>query len=123
MKKPLAFIKNDQGFLFIYVIWVISLLIMSLSLLTIYYQHDQNITHFHLKQLQSETLFQMAKIDIEDDIEDLIDTQTPKYYTYPDGGVEVRIKSRQQHIISLSFITFLDGNPFYSYEHFYEFNE
>ncbi|MFS0751448.1 hypothetical protein [Oceanobacillus sp. 1P07AA] len=123
MKKQLVFINNEQGFLFIYVIWIISFLFINISLLTIYYHHDQQITDFHLKQLQSETLFQMSKVDVENDIEEFIDTQKSKYYSYPDGVVEVRIKSRKQHILSLSFIIFLDEEPFYSYDHFYKFDE
>ncbi|BAC13870.1 hypothetical protein [Oceanobacillus iheyensis HTE831] len=123
MKKLSVFIKTEQGFLFIYVIWIISFLFVSLSLLTIYYHHDQQITHFHLKQLQSETLFQMSRIDVEEDIDELIDTKSPKYYSYPDGGVEIRINKIEEHIVTLTFIIFLDQEPFYSYEHFYKVNE
>lgn len=123
MKKPLVFINNEQGFLFIYVIWIISFLFISLSLLTIYYHHDQQITDFHLKQLQSETLFQMSKVDVENDIEEFMNTEKLKYYSYPDGVVEVRLKSRKQHFLTLSFIIFLDESPYYSYEHFYRVDE
>ncbi|GLO66568.1 MULTISPECIES: competence type IV pilus minor pilin ComGG [Oceanobacillus] len=123
MKKQLVFINNEQGFLFIYVIWIISFLFLSLTLLTIYNHHDKKITDFHLKLLQSETLFQMSKVDVENDLEEFMDTQKPKYYSYPDGQVKVQIKSRKQHIFSLSFTIFLEEDPFYSYEHFYAIDE
>lgn len=125
MKKRLAIIKNERGFLFIYVIWTISILLISLSILTVSYQHDLRITDNHIDQLKTETLFQRSKVQVQKDIEEgLVTPDDVKDYSYPDGQVQVQLKPVEDGLTSLIFDIYLDDkNPFTSYVHYYGISE
>lgn len=94
MKKQLFFINNQNGFYLPLVLFITSLIfIMATSNIAIY-QSDLEITKNQVEQIKIETLFQMArgkiKEDIAPDIENFKVNDKMTYY-FPDGIVDILI--------------------------------
>ncbi|PAV29073.1 hypothetical protein CIL05_13950 [Virgibacillus profundi] len=108
MKKQLFSISNEQGFFLPYVLFIISLVFIIITTNINSYRNDIHITESHMEQLKIETLFQMGRTSL---LEELKKEQTPiekVTYIFPEGTVEIKIASETNGRSKLDF--FLETN-------------
>ncbi|GGK03253.1 hypothetical protein GCM10007063_26830 [Lentibacillus kapialis] len=86
MRKILSFTTNQQGFVFPYVLFFIALAFIILTANVNIYQDEIRITQNQTEQLKIETLIQMARGHLKDELADKPDTGTIEY-EFPYGDV------------------------------------
>ena len=66
IQKRLDFMRQSEGFIFPYVLFIISILFLIITGSITSYQHDTSITDNMLEQVKIETLFQMSHTEFKD---------------------------------------------------------
>ncbi|MFD1038477.1 competence type IV pilus minor pilin ComGG [Virgibacillus byunsanensis] len=92
MKKILSFISNQEGFVLPYVLFFAALALFVVIASTDRYSNDVQITHNQIEQIRIETLVQMGRAKLLDELAH-IPQDSPITYSFPDGVVEISIIS------------------------------
>ncbi|MFA1821545.1 hypothetical protein ACDX78_15425 [Virgibacillus oceani] len=113
MKKPLSFMNNDRGFFLPLVLFSVTLLFIFISANIQSYKHDVQITERQVEQVIVESLFQLGREKVKDE---LISIEIPDkvQYTFPDGTVNITISSKD-YFYELFFSIKTNNNINYSF--------
>lgn len=113
MKKRLSFINNQSGFFLPYVLFITSLVFILITSNISIYQSELQITARQVEQLKIETLFQMGRAKLKENIE-MFEAGNKATYLFRDGSVEILIEDRKDNKYTL-FFTILTKNNQYLY--------
>ncbi|MFD1850620.1 competence type IV pilus minor pilin ComGG [Oceanobacillus bengalensis] len=104
MKKPSSIIRNEQGFILPYILFVVVIILMIVKTNIEIYQNELEITERQIEQIKAETLFQMARTMVIDELEK--DRNIPSSgmsYDFPNGSVHVIINTKSDTELQLLF--------------------
>lgn len=118
MKNRLSFITNDNGFILIHVLFVITIAFILVTGSIAVYRNELYITERQIKQIEIETLFQMGR---EKYLQEAAAAASPilaATYEFPDGVTEIKIVNITDTTITLDFkIKFYDNDTFFPIQH------
>ena len=113
MKKFLFFMNNDQGFFLPVVLFTVTLLFIFITANIQSYKHDIQITERQVEQITIESLFQLGRECVKDELNsDKIPDKIQ--YSFPDGTVDITI-STNDHFYELFFSINTNNNTNYSF--------
>ncbi|GAB4073457.1 hypothetical protein GCM10028778_09640 [Barrientosiimonas marina] len=90
MKKQLFITTDGQGFIFPYVLFVVSLALIILTASIQSYQSEISIAYNQSEQLKIETLIQMSRTQLANDLSNQPESNGEKSYNWPYGDVTVK---------------------------------
>src|SRR5699024_9100833 len=117
MKKQFYIMKNNRGFFFPYVVVIATILLVSVSTSLYLYKNEQRITENLVKQVKTETVFQMARARfLEEKVYESHSTGE-LLYVFPDGEVEVVFEYVTDTEIQIDYWIILGENAKVLYKH------
>lgn len=117
MKRNLKWIRNERGQMLIFVLISTSIILLVFITAVKMYINIIEDSHFLLEQLEVETISQMSKMDLLNDIEEARSTY---YYMYPNGNIELTLQNKNDtRYILNNEIKLKNGS---AYETTYEIN-
>lgn len=119
IQKRLDFMRQSEGFIFAYVLFIISILFLIITGSITSYQHDTSITDNMLEQVKIETLFQMSHTEFKDALQghDTLQEDDVFDYDYPYGMVTVSIRKIQDDNVYAHFQITTSKGAEYLYQH------
>lgn len=114
MKKRLSFINNQSGFFLPYVLFITSLVFIFITSNISIYQNELQITDRQVEQLKIETLFQMGRAKLKENIE-MFEAGNTATYLFQDGSVEILIEDWDDNKYKLFFTILTKGNQYKYY--------
>jgi len=102
MKKRLFCTTSQSGFIMPFVLFLTIFIFILVSSSIQHYKLDIEITERHIQQLKMETLFQMGREKVKQEINAV---SLPETFTYdfPDGIVRIEAKALEQDTIELFY--------------------
>lgn len=125
MKRLLYFIDNQHGFFLPYVLFITSLVFILVSSYIATYQNDLHITDSQIEQLKIETLFQMGRTKLKEEIDDnhFNENNNKVFYLFPDGSVEILITALNEKQYALNFAIFTNKKTSYTINNLLQIGE
>lgn len=113
MKKQLSF-TSESGFIFPYVIFIISLLLIVLLASIHIYKQESHMTQYHFEQIKMETLVQMGLAAFKNDLLEQHISEDSVTYTFPYGSVLITYSTTEKAQALLLQLTIrTDGHSSY----------
>ncbi|HLR41847.1 MAG TPA: hypothetical protein VK067_01250 [Pseudogracilibacillus sp.] len=117
MKKQFYIMKNDRGFFFPYVVVIATILLISVSTTIYLYKNEQRVTENLVKQVKTETVFQMARAKFMEEKVYENHSTGELLYVFPDGEVEVVFEYVTDTEIQIDYWIILGENAKILYNH------
>lgn len=108
MKRLLHFTNREDGFVFPFVLFVAVIIFIIITSHIYVYHHDIHITNNHQEQLKMETLFQMSRVRVKEDLPVLDQYPSHISYQFPYGDVTVFIPDKNSR--QITFHIYTDNN-------------
>lgn len=114
MKKQSFFMNNESGFFLPYVLFITTLIFLTVTMSVRTYQHEIEITHHLVDQLRAETMMQMGLALFEKN--DFPEGAEPFHVTYdfPDGEVTIKYEYMSELEYYLHFTVLTNGGLVYT---------
>ncbi|GAA0443378.1 hypothetical protein GCM10008983_20740 [Lentibacillus halophilus] len=95
MKKISLYIDNQKGFILPFVLFFIAIALISITASTQLYHDELSIAEDHDEQVKLETLLQMSRVQLKNDITYDKDIPNPVRYPFPYGHAVVHYAKLQ----------------------------
>ncbi|RKQ37785.1 hypothetical protein [Oceanobacillus halophilus] len=122
MKNQLYTMTNQRGFMFPYVLFIITILLIFVTSSINFYRNDIQLTQQYLEHIRVETLFQMGREKYKQNItnSESISPSSEVTYEFPDGNVTILTKKIDGDNYHLFFTIYTkELNMKYTYTHTY----
>lgn len=114
LKKDLPFIINEKGFVFPFVLFVLSFIFMLLFFNLAQYESEITYAKEHIDEINMETLIQMTVFNLKRELKDNLEiTNFKKSYRFPNGEVEATVSRESSHQYHYSLTIFTDNRTRY----------
>lgn len=98
-----VFMNNEKGFIFPFTLFIITIILLTISLNISSYQYDIKLSKKALEQTEIESLFQMARTSLRNEDIDSFTTDTIKEYSFPNGTVLTIINKIEDDNVHITF--------------------
>lgn len=117
MKRHSHFINKKNGFFFPYVMFLTTLVMITVMAGIQNYQRELQITSQQINQLRIETLFQMGRKLLKDELINypLIESQGQVTYDLPDGVVTIHFLKIENGLYQTEFQIYTDSKTNYTF--------
>lgn len=103
MKKRLTYFKSDQGFYLPYVLFVSVIALSFITTSIIKYNNELNISHQLMEQIEAETLIQMGRDKLIDEVAYYGQSVGEVHYVFPNGEIKVIYEATETDIYKLHY--------------------
>ncbi|MGM8365125.1 hypothetical protein ACLIBG_06510 [Virgibacillus sp. W0181] len=117
MKNQSPFTNRESGFYLPYVLFIITIIFIVITASIQVYSNDIQMTRKHLEQLKIETLFQISRTKLKEDIKNnspSIRNKDHVIYVLPEGTVTINFMPLEVNTFQLHFTILTDENTTYT---------
>ncbi|HLT56316.1 MAG TPA: hypothetical protein VK057_09455, partial [Bacillota bacterium] len=113
MKKQLFFIRNNKGFVFPYLLFIVTLLLIGIQKQIVFYENEIEMTELMVDQVKIETMYQMAKTETKNELAANPHIRSIIFH-YPYGEAEVTLQPESETAYKARFVitTFPNNNSY-----------